>query len=142
MAEPRIISTSTWLEKIRGFCFAISMLLSAFFGSVYVLLPLAPLLFLCPRLWRRVVDRLFGFWLVMPSVKFVLFIKSIYFLKGLMEYLFGVQFTVTGDKIEHIEPSLLICNHRTRLDWLFFWNVITQGRSEDFFGITIPFSNI
>ena len=41
-----------------------------------------------------------------------------------MEYLFGVQLNVTGDKIEHNEPSLLICNHRTRLDWLFFWNAL------------------
>ena len=43
---------------------------------------------------------------------------------GLIEYLFGVRLFVSGDAIEHLAPSLIIMNHRTRLDWLFFWSAL------------------
>uniref|UniRef100_A0A915DM98 Phospholipid/glycerol acyltransferase domain-containing protein n=1 Tax=Ditylenchus dipsaci TaxID=166011 RepID=A0A915DM98_9BILA len=107
MAEPPILTVSTWVEKSRGLAFSLSMLFSAFFGSVYVLMPLVPLIFINPRIFRRLIDRLVGFWLVMPS--------------GLMEFIFGVHLYVSGDAIEHSAPALIIMNHRTRLDWLFFW---------------------
>ncbi|KAH7730486.1 ACL-9 protein [Aphelenchoides avenae] len=110
MAEPPTLTTSTWADKLKGFAFSMAMLLSAFYGCVYVLMPLVPLIFLRPAVFRRLVDRLIGFWLVMPS--------------GIVEYLFGVDFTVTGDVIDHSKPSLIIMNHRTRLDWLFFWNAL------------------
>uniref|UniRef100_A0AC35G298 Phospholipid/glycerol acyltransferase domain-containing protein n=1 Tax=Panagrolaimus sp. PS1159 TaxID=55785 RepID=A0AC35G298_9BILA len=110
MGEPPVITTSTKFDKCRGAIFGISMLLSAFFGCIYVLMPLAPLIFLHPRFYRRIVDRLVGFWLVMPS--------------ALMEYLFGVHLTITGDEIEHSRPAVIIMNHRTRLDWLYFWSVL------------------
>lgn len=41
-----------------------------------------------------------------------------------MEYIFGVKIFVSGDVIENSTPSLIIMNHRTRLDWLFFWNAL------------------
>ena len=68
MGEPPTLTSSTKLNKCRGALFAILMLVSAFLGCVYVLMPLAPLIFLHPRYYRRIVDRLVGFWLVMPSV--------------------------------------------------------------------------
>uniref|UniRef100_A0A1I7YPN3 PlsC domain-containing protein n=1 Tax=Steinernema glaseri TaxID=37863 RepID=A0A1I7YPN3_9BILA len=43
---------------------------------------------------------------------------------GLMEIIFGVKVTVTGDKVDHADPALMIMNHRTRLDWLFYWNCL------------------
>lgn len=73
-------------------------------------MPLAPLIFVRPRLYRKLVDRLVGFWLTMPS--------------GLMEYLFGIELVVKGTAIDHRKPALIIMNHRTRLDWLFFWNAL------------------
>lgn len=41
-----------------------------------------------------------------------------------MEYMFGVHIFVSGDVIDNSEPALIIMNHRTRLDWLFFWNAL------------------
>lgn len=41
-----------------------------------------------------------------------------------MEYLFGVKIFVSGDEIDNSASSLIIMNHRTRLDWLFFWNAL------------------
>ncbi|VBB33215.1 unnamed protein product, partial [Acanthocheilonema viteae] len=40
---------------------------------------------------------------------------------GLIEIFFGARVTVSGIKIDHSEPALIIMNHRTCLDWLFFW---------------------
>lgn len=41
-----------------------------------------------------------------------------------MEYAFGVQIRVSGALIDREKPALIIMNHRTRLDWLFFWNAL------------------
>lgn len=27
----------------------------------------------------------------------------------------------SGDRIEYDQPAIVIMNHRTRLDWLYFW---------------------
>uniref|UniRef100_A0A0N5B159 PlsC domain-containing protein n=1 Tax=Syphacia muris TaxID=451379 RepID=A0A0N5B159_9BILA len=110
MGEPRRIRKTSVQQKIVG-CFATAIIsLSAIFGSFYILLPLLPLMFINHTIWRKIVDRLVGFWLILPS--------------SIVEYIYGVQFTVTGDKIETDEPALFIMNHRTRLDWLFFWNAL------------------
>uniref|UniRef100_A0A0R3RDF9 PlsC domain-containing protein n=1 Tax=Brugia timori TaxID=42155 RepID=A0A0R3RDF9_9BILA len=42
----------------------------------------------------------------------------------LCDYILGVKFHITGDMISCSEPALIIMNHRTRLDWLFFWNAL------------------
>lgn len=39
-------------------------------------------------------------------------------------FLFDVKVRVTGDLIHRDKPALIIMNHRTRLDWLFFWNAL------------------
>uniref|UniRef100_A0AAF5RXS1 Phospholipid/glycerol acyltransferase domain-containing protein n=2 Tax=Wuchereria bancrofti TaxID=6293 RepID=A0AAF5RXS1_WUCBA len=79
---------------------------------MYFLIPLLPLMFFNHILWRRIVDRLIGFWIFMPC--------------GLIEVFFGARVTVSGMKIDHSEPALIIMNHRTCLDWLFFWNALIR----------------
>ncbi|VDK88295.1 unnamed protein product, partial [Litomosoides sigmodontis] len=36
-------------------------------------------------------------------------------------YIFGVKFKITGDMIDYDQPAIIIMNHRTRLDWMYFW---------------------
>ncbi|KAK0412864.1 hypothetical protein QR680_006455 [Steinernema hermaphroditum] len=108
--EPPLVTQTGPAEKVRGAIFCVAMLFSALLGSMYILLPLFPLIFLKPRWWRKLIDRLVGFWLILPS--------------GLMELIFDVKLTVTGDKVDHSEAALMIMNHRTRLDWLFYWNCL------------------
>lgn len=38
-----------------------------------------------------------------------------------MELLFGTKIVVTGDRVQATECSLIVMNHRTRLDWNFLW---------------------
>ncbi|TKR89343.1 hypothetical protein L596_013464 [Steinernema carpocapsae] len=110
LGEPPLMTATSAAEKVRGVVFCFAMLISALLGSMYILLPAFPLAFIKPKWWRMFIDRMVGFWLILPS--------------GLMELMFDVKLTVTGDKIEHSEPALMIMNHRTRLDWLFFWNCL------------------
>lgn len=112
MSEPPTVTATTWWMKVRGLLFCIFVLLSALMGSIYILMPLLPLMFLKHTLWRRLIDRLVGFWMFMPA--------------GLIEVLFGAHVTISGKKIDHSEPALIIMNHRTCLDWLFFWNALIR----------------
>ncbi|VDM92863.1 unnamed protein product [Onchocerca ochengi] len=112
MAEPPKLTHTTWWMKIRGILFCTFIFVSAVLSSMYFLIPLLPLMFLHHTLWRRTVDRLIGFWMFMPC--------------GLIEIIFGARITVSGSKIDHNEPALIIMNHRTCLDWLFFWNALIR----------------
>ena len=39
----------------------------------------------------------------------------------MLEIFFGTRIYLTGDKINPYESSVLIMNHRTRVDWGFLW---------------------
>uniref|UniRef100_A0A0K0FWN8 Lysocardiolipin acyltransferase 1 (inferred by orthology to a human protein) n=1 Tax=Strongyloides venezuelensis TaxID=75913 RepID=A0A0K0FWN8_STRVS len=110
MGEPETITTSPFYFKLLGTCIAFLLLLSTLFGSVFMLFPFVFLIVIYPSLWRRFADILTGLWFLFPA--------------GLLEILYGIKFTVTGDLISHTAPAIIIMNHRTRLDWLFFWNAL------------------
>jgi lysocardiolipin and lysophospholipid acyltransferase len=45
------------------------------------------------------------------------------------EILFGVQFKFCGESLpfqNRNEPTIIISNHRTRLDWLFLWSFLIR----------------
>ncbi|CCD74362.1 Phospholipid/glycerol acyltransferase domain-containing protein [Caenorhabditis elegans] len=109
--EPPVLGAGQQIgTRLKGWFFGAAMLLSAFFGVLYIVTPLVVLLFLKPRLWRQMLDRLVGIWVIMPG--------------ALCNYIFGANIRIKGDFINHEEPALIIMNHRTRLDWLFFWNAL------------------
>lgn len=67
-----------------------------------------PVLFLNRHhLWRSLMDRAISFWIIIPVT--------------FLEYIFGVKFKLTGDPIDGDRPAVIIMNHRTRLDWMYFW---------------------
>lgn len=41
--------------------------------------------------------------------------------QSLLELVFGVKVVITGDGFVPGERSVIIMNHRTRLDWMFLW---------------------
>ena len=129
MGEPPVITETQWWEKIRGWLFVGSMLISALFGCFYVLAPGIFFLLINPHFYRVFTQRMAGFWLALPAVSLQLraraylriFLIIVYSLEGLMQYLFGIKLNVRGAVIDRTKPALIIMNHRTRLDWLFFW---------------------
>uniref|UniRef100_A0A158Q7P2 PlsC domain-containing protein n=1 Tax=Elaeophora elaphi TaxID=1147741 RepID=A0A158Q7P2_9BILA len=98
------------LPNLTGFFFWLLLFLSSFLGSIFLLFPFIPLVYFSPSLWRIFADCFIGYWLILPS--------------SLCDYILGIKFHITGDMINYSEPALIIMNHRTRLDWMFFWNVL------------------
>ena len=37
-----------------------------------------------------------------------------------------MKVVITGDEIQPNERNLIIMNHRTRLDWMYFWSVLIR----------------
>ncbi|CAJ0589515.1 unnamed protein product [Cylicocyclus nassatus] len=109
--EPPVLAAGQplWV-RLRGWSFCAFTLISALLGSIYIITPLLPLIFINPKMWRKCMDRLIGIWVVMPG--------------SLMSYVFGAKIHVRGDMIDHSKPAVMIMNHRSRLDWLYFWNAL------------------
>ena len=55
--------------------------------------------------------------------------------QALMEVVYGIRVVVSGDRIDTSRhgSNLLIMNHRTRLDWMFFWCVLFRGSYQNLF---------
>ncbi|KAI6213986.1 PlsC domain-containing protein [Aphelenchoides besseyi] len=91
-----------------GFGFAGIVFLTSIFGNYIVTLFLPMItVFNLHREWREKMDRAITFWMVIP----------LFFL----HYVYGVKVRTSGDRIEYDQPAVVIMNHRTRLDWLYFW---------------------
>lgn len=43
------------------------------------------------------------------------------------EYMLDVKIILTGEKPARYENSIIIMNHRCRLDWMFFWCVMARS---------------
>ncbi|XP_072313959.1 lysocardiolipin acyltransferase 1 [Eucyclogobius newberryi] len=93
--------------SVRGLYFIITLFLGSFFGSIYMLGPFLPLMLLSPAWYRWITDRIVATWLTLPV--------------ALLELVFGVKVVITGDGFVPGERSVIIMNHRTRLDWMFLW---------------------
>ncbi|KAK0412944.1 hypothetical protein QR680_006496 [Steinernema hermaphroditum] len=101
---------ATFPNVLRGVTFIVCIFTTAFVGPTVLILPFLPILFLRHGWWRKYIDQLVGTWFI--------------FVTRLLELCFNVKVNVTGELIEHEEPGLIIMNHRTGLDWLFFWNAL------------------
>lgn len=95
------------MVSVRGLFFIITLFLGSFFGSVFMLGPVLPLMLLSPAWYRWITDRIVATWLTLPV--------------ALLELVFGVKVVITGDGFVPGERSVIIMNHRTRLDWMFLW---------------------
>ncbi|XP_066535401.1 lysocardiolipin acyltransferase 1 [Hoplias malabaricus] len=95
------------MVSIRGLYFVVTLFLGSFFGSIFMLGPVLPLMLLSPAWYRWLTDRIVATWLTLPV--------------ALLEMVFGVKVVITGDGFVPGERSVIIMNHRTRLDWMFLW---------------------
>ncbi len=55
-----------------------------------------------------------------------------------------MKIVITGDEIRRGERNLLIMNHRTRLDWMYFWSVLVRqsGLKTEKIILKAPLKNI
>ncbi|XP_034515585.1 lysocardiolipin acyltransferase 1 isoform X4 [Ailuropoda melanoleuca] len=96
----------------KGIYFILTLFCGSFFGSIFMLGPFLPLMFVSPSWYRWINSRLVATWLTLPV--------------ALLETMFGVKVIITGDAFVPGERSVIIMNHRTRMDWLFLWNCLMR----------------
>ncbi|XP_048209146.1 lysocardiolipin acyltransferase 1 [Perognathus longimembris pacificus] len=96
----------------KGIYFILTLFGGSFFGSIFMLGPIIPLVFINPSWYRWISNRLVATWLTLPV--------------ALLETIFGVKVVITGDAFVPGERSVIIMNHRTRVDWMFLWNCLTR----------------
>lgn len=53
---------------IKNYIFVALLAITSFLGSLFILFPLFPLIFINRPVWRRVVDQIIGLWLCLPVV--------------------------------------------------------------------------
>jgi lysocardiolipin and lysophospholipid acyltransferase len=109
-------SPSTWCGRVLGCGYLLLLVICAFLNAAFVLWPL--------KLLRWTLGLPIG--QCRPVFRFT---EDHYFamLSGLLELLGGVKLVVTSDEAQlQFEPQqhvLLLCNHRSEVDWVFFWNL-------------------
>ncbi|CAD5224179.1 unnamed protein product [Bursaphelenchus okinawaensis] len=101
----------TVFGPVLGFTFAFVVFMTSLFGN-YIITLLLPMItvFNRHRQWRELMDRAVTFWTVIP----------LFFLK----FVFRIKVRVTGDEILYDKAAVVVMNHRTRLDWLYYWMVL------------------
>lgn len=87
-----------------------SMISIAMFG-MFPLLVLLPLPFAYPA-YRWLLSFIVGCWHAFSGL--------------VLEKVFGIHSVVTGDAIDPTVGSILMSNHRTRLDWAMLWPVLAR----------------
>ncbi|XP_063160486.1 lysocardiolipin acyltransferase 1 isoform X3 [Candoia aspera] len=96
----------------KGIYFVLALFLGSFFGSIFMLGPLLPLMYVSPAWYRWITDRVVATWLTLPV--------------ALLEMVFGAKVVITGDGFIPGERSVIIMNHRTRMDWMFLWSCLLR----------------
>lgn len=95
---------------VVGFLLPSSMLISHLFTLLFF-----PLLFISPKLYHLFESSVGTIWYTLPILLF--------------EYLYNINFVFYGDVMSSTEKTVMIPNHRTRLDWMFLWPVLLRQGS-------------
>ncbi|TDH69578.1 hypothetical protein CCR75_007643 [Bremia lactucae] len=108
---------------VIGSSFVLLVVLSAFLNATFLLWPLTILR------WSHLLSH-------RSCTLAFHFLEGNYFamLSGYLELVGGVNLVVTGDEkleFKSQECVLLICNHRSEVDWIFFWNLAIRLNVHD-----------
>ena len=102
-------------DRLRGALLLLTLVITATIGSVHVILPFVPLIFVPPlrRAYRSVARFVEWAWFTLAA--------------ALIEWWMGVRVEVTGAPQHRADRVVvLMCNHHCRLDWLFLWSLATR----------------
>lgn len=101
------------INSVKAILLYLMMFISACFGVVFIQTPCIPLAFLNRRRYLQLCSRALGYYLLMVTC--------------LIEDVLGIKIVITGDDLsKDRKQSLLILNHRTRLDWMFLWMLYSR----------------
>ncbi|KAI8784401.1 lysocardiolipin acyltransferase 1-like [Biomphalaria glabrata] len=97
---------------VYGSMLACMLFLSSTMGTIVMVTPTLPVIFLSPTLSRRMMDFLIKLWFLLAVAMY--------------ELLIGVKIKVFGEPALRGTSSLILSNHRTRLDWLFLMSYLCR----------------
>lgn len=105
----------TALRLVRGILMLTLLIVSAFI-FLTSLIPVWAFLRVLNRSWGRAfASYLFGYWLSMWVLLF--------------EYVNGIKLVFSGESVPAKERVLIICNHRTEVDWMYLWCLAYRKKS-------------
>lgn len=112
-------------HRCRGVSFVLILFLTAFFGFVVCSPVFITVFILRLPSARWIVDTIISTWFALAVATY--------------ELVFGVKIVIQGDvtKIKKYCTSLIVMNHRTRLDWLFYFAVQARYSSLRRFKISL-----
>ncbi|KAL7296346.1 hypothetical protein TKK_0010360 [Trichogramma kaykai] len=93
-------------QRIKAAFHISLMYLSTVSAFAFFACPLYWTLLVYPPLYHRIIEWIVSYWELYPVA-----------LMGI----FGPKVLVSGDRIVATEPAILIMNHRTEVDWMFWW---------------------
>ncbi|DAZ96688.1 TPA: hypothetical protein N0F65_009155 [Lagenidium giganteum] len=117
MPDVKYETDGTLLQSIAGKLYVLLLVVAALLDMMFFILPLKFVL-------RPLVLGNGGYQRCMRVVEGLFFAM----MAGLLEVVGGLNMVITTDaddtlRFEDFEHVLLIANHRTEIDWIFFWNL-------------------
>ncbi|KAM3964916.1 lysocardiolipin acyltransferase 1 [Aphomia sociella] len=91
-------------------------------GFYILYCPVMYIIFFNHKLYRKLVDALFVLWELYPV--------------ALFQCCYGIQLHFYGDYVNPDESTIIIMNHRTRVDWNYVWIALYHATQE------IPFKDV
>lgn len=104
-------SLSSRVRGAAGLLLIVGSMISIAMFGMFPLLVLLPLPFAYPA-YRWLMSFIVGCWHAFSGL--------------VLEKVFGIRSVVTGDAIDSTVGSILMSNHRTRLDWAMLWPVLAR----------------
>jgi lysocardiolipin and lysophospholipid acyltransferase len=132
-------------RNIDGFLFCFFLFLSSFFGTIFFLFPLLIIILrFNVKIFHKIVDFFFHSWLSYAAVSIFFLLlnylsKDIFFyliFKFLIENLLKINIQVylknnCAINKYNDKSVIIMMNHRTRMDWLFFFCVLSRLKGLD-----------
>ncbi|XP_059143317.1 lysocardiolipin acyltransferase 1-like [Physella acuta] len=111
---------------VYGSMLACMLFLTSTMGTIVMVTPTLPVIFLSPKLSRRMMDSLIKLWFLLAVAMY--------------EILMGVKIKIKGNPSLLGTSSLILSNHRTRLDWLFLMSYLCRYSAIDEYRISLKAS--
>ncbi|XP_005097905.1 lysocardiolipin acyltransferase 1 [Aplysia californica] len=106
-----------------GILLALMLFLTSTVGTIVMVTPALPVIFLSPQLSRRIMDFLIKLWFLLAV--------------ALYELLMGMKIVIKGKPARRGNSALILSNHRTRLDWLFLMSYLCRFNSIEEYRISL-----
>lgn len=111
-----ILDAKKILQSSRFISVGIILYLTSTLGTCYMLFPFMPLLFVNRRLFHSVSDRMLSLWLGLA----VFLLEHVCQLRIVFHR--SKKNVASREKLN--SGGLIIMNHRTRMDWLFYFCIL------------------